>query len=209
MKPTPVHTRSLETVFGTVEVGRTGVKPLQADARRLLCGAILPSPYSIGDSRMSLSAAHMESLPAFFSEIADPRRAEGRRHRLPTVLALSAGPVLCGMRGYHAIAEWVQSLGQKARRRFECRRDEDGRFLAPSEYVIRNVLIRVDPVELDRALQRWNEALPARIRVWPSTARRCATPWMKTAGRRTSSASSATRRRVATPKKSWHSARRR
>src|ERR1700677_1830535 len=24
LKPTPVHTRSLETVFGTVEVGRTG-----------------------------------------------------------------------------------------------------------------------------------------------------------------------------------------
>jgi hypothetical protein len=28
----------------------------------------------------------------------------------------------------------------------------------PSEYVIRNVLIRVDPVQLNRALQRWNEA---------------------------------------------------
>jgi hypothetical protein len=134
------------------------VKPLQADARRLLCGAILPSPYSIGDSRMSLSAAQMESLPAFFSDIADPRRAEGRRHRLSTVLALSAGAVLCGMRGYHAMADWVQSLGQKARRRFACRRDEDGRFLVPSEYVIRDVLIRVDPVQLDRALQRWNEA---------------------------------------------------
>jgi len=134
------------------------VKPLQADARRLLSGAILPSPYLIGDSPMSLSAAQMESLPAFFSEIADPRRAEGRRHRLSTVLALSAGAVLCGMRGYHAIADWVQSLGQKARRRFACRRDENGRFLVPSEFVIRDVLIRVDPVELDRALQRWNEA---------------------------------------------------
>jgi hypothetical protein len=62
------------------------------------------------------------------------------------------------MRGYHAISDWVQSLGQKARRRFGCRRDEDGRLLVPSEYVIRDVLIRVDPVELDRALQCWNEA---------------------------------------------------
>lgn len=107
---------------------------------------------------MSLSAAQMESLPAFFADIADPRRAEGRRHRLATVLALAAGGVLCGMRGYHAIADWVQSLGQQARRRFGCRRDENGRFLVPSESIIRNVLIRVDPVQLDRALERWNEA---------------------------------------------------
>jgi len=29
--------------------------------------------------------------------------------------------------------------------------------VVPSEYVIRDVLVRVDPVELDGALQRWNE----------------------------------------------------
>jgi hypothetical protein len=60
------------------------------------------------------------------------------------------------MRGYRAIADWAQSLGPKARERFGCRR-EKGRFVVPSEYILRDVLIRVDPAHLDRALRRWNE----------------------------------------------------
>ena len=95
--------------------------------------------------------------PNFFADIPDPRRTQGRRHRLPTVLAIAAGAVLCGMRGYKAISDWANSLGPKARERFRCRR-ENGRYVVPSEYVIRDVLIRVDPLHLDRALQRWNEA---------------------------------------------------
>ena len=72
------------------------------------------------------------------------------------VLAIAAGAVLCGMRGYKAISDWAKSLGHKARERFGCRY-HNGSYLVPSEYVIRNVLIRVDPVHLDRALQRWNQ----------------------------------------------------
>ena len=60
------------------------------------------------------------------------------------------------MRGYRAIADWTQSLGKKARQRFGCRY-ANKRYLVPSEYIIRDVLIRVDPIHLDRALQRWNE----------------------------------------------------
>jgi hypothetical protein len=60
------------------------------------------------------------------------------------------------MRGYRAISDWANSLGAKARERFRCRR-EKGRYVVPSEYVIRDVLIRVDPLHLDRALHRWNE----------------------------------------------------
>jgi len=103
-----------------------------------------------------LTAAHMQSLPGFFAEIPDPRRAQGKRHRLSTVLGIAAGAVLCGMRGYQAIADWAQSLGPKARRRFGCRWRQ-GRYEVPSEYVIRDVLIRVEPARLDRALGRWNE----------------------------------------------------
>jgi hypothetical protein len=85
------------------------------------------------------------------------RRAQGRRHALCTVLAIAAGATLCGMRGYKAIADWAQSLGPKARQRFRCRR-EKGRFLVPSESIIRDVLVRVAPTHLDRALQSWNQA---------------------------------------------------
>ncbi|MGH9454671.1 MAG: transposase family protein, partial [Terriglobia bacterium] len=133
------------------------LQPLEADAREVLCSAILSPPYRlVGGTTMRLTAEQMRSLPSFFSQIPDPRRSQGTRHRLSTVLGLAAGAVLCGMRGYKAIADWAQSLGQKSRERFNCRR-EQGRYVVPSEYVLRDVLIRVIPTDLDGALQRWNE----------------------------------------------------
>src|SRR4030067_3071961 len=82
------------------------IKPLQADARAVFCQAILPSPYATGGSKIMLNANQMQSLPSFFAEIPDPRRAQGRRHHLATVLAIAAGARLCGMRGYRANANW-------------------------------------------------------------------------------------------------------
>ncbi len=132
------------------------VKPLAADAHAILSGAVLEPSYRTGGSRIMLSADHMQSLPSFFSDIPDPRRSQGIRHRLPTVLAIAAGATLCGMRGYKAMADWAENLGQKARRRFGCRY-ENGCSVVPSESIIRDVLIRIEPAHLDRALTRWNE----------------------------------------------------
>ena len=104
---------------------------------------------------MKLTAEQMCSLPDFFRQIADPRRAQGKRHCIHVVLAIAAGAVLCGMRGYKAISDWAQELSPKARVRFGCRR-HNGKYNIPSESTIRNVLIRVKPSELDQALQQWN-----------------------------------------------------
>jgi hypothetical protein len=133
------------------------VKPLLPNAQTLLSRPILEPAYLTGGAKIMLSAQQMQSLPSFFKEIPDPRRAQGRRHSLAAVLALAAGATLCGMRGYLAISDWVNSLGQNARERFRCRY-ENRRYIVPSLSVIREVLIRVDPVHLDRALQRWNQA---------------------------------------------------
>ncbi len=94
----------------------------------------------------------MQSLPDFFKEISDPRRAQGKRHRIGVVLAIAAAATLCGMRGYKAISDWAQSLGAKARSRFRCR-FRNGKYIVPSESIIRDVLVRIDPAELDQALQ--------------------------------------------------------
>ena len=104
-----------------------------------------------------LNAEQMRALPQCFRTIADPRRAQGRRHRLPVVLGMAAGATLCGMRGYKAISDWANGLGQQARRRFGCRR-ENGHCVVPSEFVIRDCLVRIDPEALDRALKAWNTA---------------------------------------------------
>jgi hypothetical protein len=133
------------------------VKALQSNARLLLARPVLPLPYRQGVPKMMLSAQQMHSLPDFFVDIPDPRRAQGRRHSLPTVLAIACGAILCGMRGYKAIADWAQSLGPKARERLRCRR-VNGRYRVPSESIIRDVMIRVAPTDLDRSVQRWNQA---------------------------------------------------
>lgn len=110
-----------------------------------------------GAPNIMLTATQMRTLPDFFNDVTDPRRAQGRRHRLAVVLGIAAGATLCGMEGYKAIAGWAKDLGAQARERFGCRR-ENGRYLVPSESVIRDVLIRVDPTLLDRALQQWHAA---------------------------------------------------
>lgn len=132
------------------------VRPLQPDAQAQLAQPILAPNNRIGVPKMQLAADHMRCLPQFFADIPDPRRAQGRRHRLVVILAIAAGAILCGMRGYKAIADWAQSLTPRARERFGCRR-ENRRYLVPSEYVIRDLLVRVSPADLDRALQRWNQ----------------------------------------------------
>ena len=119
-----------------------------------------------------LNAERMRQLPQCFKMITDPRRRQGRRHRLhnalitlaPVVLAIAAGATLCGMRGYKAMSNWANALGQQARERFGCRR-ENRRYVVPSEYVIRDCLVRIEPVvqelkahwTLDRALNTWNQ----------------------------------------------------
>jgi len=131
------------------------VQPLQRNSRIILSGPSLQKCYSTGAPRLKLTAEQMRSLPDFFTLIPDPRRSQGRRHRVHVVLGITAGAVLCGMRGYKAISDWTQSLSPKARERFGCyyshRKDS-----VPSESTIRNVLIRVDPMELDKSLQLWN-----------------------------------------------------
>jgi hypothetical protein len=131
------------------------VRPLVAQVQTHLSRPVLDPRYRHGAPKIMLSAEQMQSLPEFFADIPDPRRAQGRRHALPTVLAIATAAVLCGMRGYQAMAEWAQDLSQTARARFRCRYRQR-RYQVPSQSIFREVLIRVDPTHLDRALQRWN-----------------------------------------------------
>jgi hypothetical protein len=131
------------------------VRALRHDAQAELSRPLIRPDYRQESPRIMLAAEHMCALPSYFKDIPDPRRAQGRRHPLPVVLAIAAGATLCGMDGYKAIAGWARDLGTKARERFGCR-IENRRRLVPSESIIRDVLVRVDPDALDRALQRWN-----------------------------------------------------
>ena len=136
---------------------RVFVRPLCRDARVRLTHPDRERLQLTGAAKIMLNAEQMRSLPQCFTTLADPRRRQGRRHRLPAVLGLAAGATLCGMRGYKAISDWADALGQKARARFGCRR-ENGHYAVPSEFVIRDCLVRIDPGALDQALNAWDQA---------------------------------------------------
>ena len=133
------------------------VRPLVPDARARLTRPALDPADRHGGPKAMISADTMRSLPDCFADIDDPRRRQGRRHPLPTVLAIAAGATLCGARGYRAMAEWAEDLSPRARERFRCRH-RNRRYEVPSEFVIRDVLVRVGPDQLDRALQRFQAA---------------------------------------------------
>ena len=141
-----IHTGDQKLIF---------VKELHRNARKLLSQPILPNDFRTGEI-MELKANHMKALPDFFSNVSDPRRAEGKRHSLKTVLGISTAAILCGMEGYKGISDWAKSLSQGARARFSCRY-ENGEYKVPSEYIIRNILIRVDADQLNKSFQLWNE----------------------------------------------------
>ena len=109
------HSESPKLVF---------VRPLQRDAQTCLSGSSLPPAYCQGAPKRMLGSEHLRMLRDFFAALPDPRRAQGRRHPLPSVLAIATAATLCGMRGYKAIAAWAKDLKPRARERFGCRREQ-------------------------------------------------------------------------------------
>ena len=136
---------------------RVFIRPLCRDPRAQLTHANPNRLQWTGVPKIMLNAEQMRSLPECFRKIPDPRRRQGRRHPLSVVLGIAAGATLCGMRGYKAMSDWADALGQQARERFGCRR-ERGSYIVPSESVIRDCLVRIEPGFLERALDTWNQA---------------------------------------------------
>jgi len=81
---------------------RVFVRPLCRHPQRQLTHPNRDHLHLTGAPTIMLNAEQMRALPRCFMTIADPRRAQGRRHCLPVVLGLAAGATLCGMRGYNS-----------------------------------------------------------------------------------------------------------
>jgi len=135
---------------------RVFVRALCRDPRAQLTHPSWDQLELTGAPKLMLNAEQMRALPHYFTGIADPRRRQGRVHRLPVVLGIAAAAILCGMRGYKAISEWAEALGQRERERFGCRR-ENRHYWVPSRSSIRDCLVRIDPGVLNQALDAWNQ----------------------------------------------------
>ena len=86
----------------------------------------------------------------------EPRRAQGMRHSMRSVLAVGICAVLSGARHYKAIGEWANRSPQNRLKRLGCRYDRRlKKHIAPSEPTIRRVLQRVDAEAVDKIVGQW------------------------------------------------------
>jgi len=96
-----------------------------------------------------VNAAHAGSLLAQLQQVPDPRGAHGRRHSFPAMLATIVCAVLCGARGYEAIAQWIHAqvpevwylLGYYRR--------------PPTGGAYRYLMSKIDSELLEQALREW------------------------------------------------------
>ena len=89
--------------------------------------------------------------------VPDPRRAQGRRHQLPPILAATVMAMLSGHHGYRPIARFLRHNADQLRRLLPF-----GPHALPSHVSVRAVLQAIDFDALSAALRAWAAArLPA------------------------------------------------
>lgn len=101
-----------------------------------------------------MSSACGESLPTYLSQVSDPRGRKGRRHPLSAMLTAVVSGLLCGNRGYKAIAEWLHDLPVDVWHWMGYTRRP------PQQDCFRDLLMKLDPAVLEDVLATWiSEAL--------------------------------------------------
>jgi hypothetical protein len=86
---------------------------------------------------------------AFLAEVPDPRDASGKRHPLTAMLAHACCAILCGCRGYAAIAQWGRDQPIELMHKLGYRRRP------PSFGCFQGLFSRLDAAALESALARW------------------------------------------------------
>jgi len=133
------------------------VYPVHPRAREIL-SAPFPSPEIVRRDQMQNVVVDVNRLPLegqgglieLLAEIIDPRKRQGIRHPIASVLALATMAALSGMRTYEAIAEWAKDVPKDLLRRLRCWCHQ-----APSEPTFRRVLQSVDAAEVDMKVTAW------------------------------------------------------
>lgn len=96
-----------------------------------------------------MNTAHAGSLLARLQQVPDPRGAHGRRHPFPAMLATVVCAVLCGARGYEAIAQWIHVQLPEVWYMLGYYRTP------PTGGAFRYLLSKIDPESLEQALREW------------------------------------------------------
>ncbi len=101
-----------------------------------------------------IEPAPVTSLWYFLHQVSDPRRAQGTRHPLPTVLILALLAIACGADSFQAIAEWAVNYQHQLREKVP--------FLAfhtPDKSTFHRVFTKLDTESFEVALGSWIQTI--------------------------------------------------
>jgi hypothetical protein len=136
------------------------VQPLHPKAVEWLRADELPEALAAfareAPPRNRLGVSALTGLITVFSQLADPRRGAGRRHRLDCVLATAAVGVLAGARTLADLAAIGAELSQPQLRALRAwLNPKTQRREAPSESTFQRVLSAVAADQLDQLIGQW------------------------------------------------------
>jgi predicted transposase YbfD/YdcC len=141
------------------------VRGLHPQAREWLAGDSLPEglqPFEKAPSpRCQLGSEALGSLRERFAVVTEFRKGQGKRHKIPTVLAIAACAKMSGViGGYSGIASYAKNLRRPQRRALHCWINEKtGEYEVPSESCIQRVLKGVSALEVESITLAWQDAV--------------------------------------------------
>jgi hypothetical protein len=139
------------------------VRALHPEAREWLSAPALPEPLQkyekLAKARCQFRPDELDSLRARFAQVREFRKGQGRRHRIPTVLAIAACAKISGVPGgYSGIAAYAQNLTRPQRRALCCWfNPKTKEYEVPSESCILRVLQGVNPLEVEKVTLEWQD----------------------------------------------------
>jgi Druantia protein DruA/DDE_Tnp_1-associated len=109
----------------------------------------------------TLKTQQMPSLLERFEQVSEWRQPIGKRHKLPTVLAIIALACLSGVgQGYRAVSRFAKRLTKLQRRALRCWIHPDtAKLHVPSEAVFQRVLQEVPLDQIERIILQWQNDL--------------------------------------------------
>ena len=141
------------------------VRGLHPQAREWLSGPALPEslqPYEKAvAARCSWGSEDLGSLRERFAQVSEFRKGQGKRHKIPTVLAIAACAKMSGvLGGYSGLASYAKNLTRPQRRALHCWiHEKTGEYKVPSESCFQRVLQGVSALEVERITLAWQDAV--------------------------------------------------
>jgi hypothetical protein len=139
------------------------VRVLEAQAREWLSAEQLPEGLKCYEKPTlkccDFSPDPLASLRERFAQVAEFRKGQGKRHRIPTVLAIAACAKMAGViGGYAGIASYARNLTRPQRRALHCwYNHRTGQYEVPSESCFLRVLQEVSEMQVEAITLAWQE----------------------------------------------------